>query len=122
MERRAKMKNPVKIFAAAALLSLFALPAPAKAQDVSPSWGIVDQDDQLSPTEQFLRKHWPLVILVALPIAITLMNILIMGPKDIEEASKLVGIDRNGQVYLKDGGFGARGGFDDDSDLFNNEK
>jgi hypothetical protein len=63
--------------------------------------------------QRFLRRYWQQLI-VALPIAMGVMYIIIMGPADVLDSWRR--LPRRGRWgrYNSYGGFGGRGGFGDD--------
>lgn len=105
--------RPLKLLAVLALLACAARPARLRAQYDIPQY---DSGEEAGSTtaQRFLRAHWELLT-AALPIAMGALYVLIMGPRDLAEASKYVHFGRAGQVY-SNYDFGTRGQFWDDSD------
>lgn len=72
-----------------------------------------DRFEDETDAQSFLKRYWETLI-IAVPVAMGVVYILIMGPADVLDAWRR--LPRRGRWgrYNSYGGFGSRGGFGDD--------
>lgn len=63
--------------------------------------------------QRFLKRYWETLI-IAVPVAMGVVYILIMGPADVADAWQRMPRRRGWGRHNSYGGFGSRGGFGDD--------
>lgn len=95
--------------AAGAALALLP-PGPARAQGFN-SWGSGEAAED-TPAAAFIRRHLS-KLMVAVPVAMMVVYILIMGPADVSDAA------RRARLMHRGGGWGRRGGFGGSTSLRN---